>query len=63
MKVGKMQLFNGDSKEALQNLNMASDILKVTHGEEDNLYKKELLPLLIQAAAECDCNGDDDDDD
>lgn len=63
MKVGKIQLFNGDSKEALHNLNKASDILKVTHGEDDDLYKKELMPLLIQAAAECDHDVDDDDDD
>lgn len=59
MKVGKIQLFKGCSKEALHNLNKASDILKVTHGEEDNLYKSELVPLLIQAAAECDCDDDD----
>lgn len=61
MKVGKIQLFNGDLKEALHNLNKSSDILKVTHGEEHNLYKKELVPLLIQAAAECDCDDDDGD--
>lgn len=58
MKVGKIQLFKGYSKEALHNLNKASDILKVTHGEEDNLYKSELVPMLIQAGAEC---GSDDD--
>lgn len=60
MKVGKIQLFNGCSKEALHNLNKASDVLKVTHGEENNLYRSELVPLLIQAAAESsDCDDDD----
>lgn len=52
MKVGKIQLFKQQSKEALHNLNKASDILKVTHGEDHKLYRKELVPLLIQAAAE-----------
>lgn len=53
MKVGKIQLFKRQSKEALMHLNRASDILKVTHGEEHNLYRRELVPLLIQAAEEC----------
>lgn len=53
MKVGKIQLFKGQSKQALHNLNRASDILKVTHGEEHNLYRRELVPMLIQAAEEC----------
>lgn len=52
MKVGKIQLFQNQPKEALHNLNKASDIIKVTHGEEHNLYKTELVPLLIQAAEE-----------
>lgn len=52
MKVGKLQLFKNLPKEALHNLNCASDILKITHGEESNLYRKELVPLLIQAASE-----------
>lgn len=53
MKMGKIQLFKGQPKQALHNLNRASDILKVTHGEEHYLYRKELVPLLIQAADEC----------
>lgn len=52
MKVGKIQLFKNYPKDALHNLNKASDILKVTHGEEHNLYRNELVPLLIQAAQE-----------
>lgn len=52
MKVGKIQLFKGQSKEALHNLNKASDILKVTHGEDHKLHRQELAPMLIQAAAE-----------
>lgn len=54
MKVGKIQLFKNKPKEALHNLNKASDILKKTHGEEHNLYRNELVPLLIQAASESD---------
>lgn len=52
MKVGKIQLFKGQSKEALHNLNKASEILKITHGEDHHLYRVELVPMLIQAAAE-----------
>lgn len=59
MKIGKIQLFKNNPKEALHNLNKASDILKVTHGEEHDLYRKELVPLLIQAACESEaCNAD-----
>lgn len=54
MKVGKIQLFKGDAVEALHNLNNASDVLKVTHGVDSKLYREELVPLLIQAAEECD---------
>lgn len=54
MKVGKIQLFKNSPKDALHNLNKASDILKITHGEEHDLYRKELVPLLIQAASESD---------
>lgn len=52
MKMGKIQLFKGRSKEALHSLNKASDIIKVTHGDDHKLYRQELVPLLIQAAAE-----------
>lgn len=52
MKVGKIQLFKNQCKEALHHLNKASDIIKVTHGEDNKLYRQELVPLLIQAAAE-----------
>lgn len=56
MKVGKIQLLKNYPKEALRNLNKASNILKVTHGEDNNLYKIELVPLLIQA--DCESNND-----
>ncbi|XP_031626334.1 histone-lysine N-methyltransferase SMYD3 [Contarinia nasturtii] len=59
MKVGKIQLFKNYPRDALHNLNKASDILKITYGEEHNLYKNELVPLLIQAANECDQNDSD----
>ncbi|XP_055307326.1 histone-lysine N-methyltransferase SMYD3 isoform X2 [Sitodiplosis mosellana] len=58
MKVGKIQLFTNNSKEALHNLNKASDIIKITHGEDHNLYRNELVPLLIQAACESEPNSD-----
>lgn len=60
MKVGKIQLFKSNAKEALHNLNKASDILKTTHGEEHDLYRNELVPLLIQAANDSD-NGNNSD--
>lgn len=59
MKVGKIQLFKNKPKEALHNLNKAIDILKVTHGEDHNLCRKELVPLLIQAARESDPDNSD----
>lgn len=52
MKVGKIQLFKNYPREALHNLNKASDILKITHGEDHKLYKNELVHMLIQAAEE-----------
>lgn len=58
MKIGKIQLFKNNPKDALHNLNLASDILKKTHGEEHNLYRNELVPLLIQAASESDPSDD-----
>lgn len=59
MKVGKIQLFKNNPKEALHNLNRASDIVKITHGEDHNLYRNELVPLLIQAANESDPDNSD----
>lgn len=56
MKVGKIQLFKNNPKQALHNLYKASDILKITHGEDNDLYENELVPLLIQAASESDPN-------
>lgn len=52
MKVGKLQLWKNDPTSALHNLNKASDILKVSYGEDHKLYRNELVPLLIQAASE-----------
>lgn len=57
MKVGKIQLLKQQSKEALHSLNKASDILRVTHGEDTKLYREELVPMLIQAAAEAEAIG------
>ncbi|XP_062546577.1 histone-lysine N-methyltransferase SMYD3-like [Armigeres subalbatus] len=52
LKVGKIQLLRKLVKEALQSINDSEKILRVTHGEEHELYKHQLIPLLCQAASE-----------
>lgn len=52
LKLGKIQIYLKHGKEALTNINNSEKILRVTHGEEHDLYKSELIPLLCQAAAE-----------
>lgn len=54
LKIGKMQLYTKHIKEALTNINDSEKILRVTHGEEHDLYKTQLIPLLCQAASEYD---------
>lgn len=54
LKIGKMQLFTKHIKEALTSINESEKILRVTHGEEHDLYKTQLIPLLCQAASEYD---------
>lgn len=56
MKIGKIQLFNGQPKDALQSLNRASDIIMITHGRESSLYRQSLIPLLIEANVDDGCN-------
>ncbi|XP_055638073.1 histone-lysine N-methyltransferase SMYD3 [Toxorhynchites rutilus septentrionalis] len=54
LKIAKIQLYMKHVKQALANLNSSEKILRVTHGEEHDLYKKQLVPLLCQAASEFD---------
>ncbi|XP_065088448.1 histone-lysine N-methyltransferase SMYD3 isoform X2 [Ochlerotatus camptorhynchus] len=54
LKIGKIQLFKKHFTEALTNINDSEKILRVTHGEEHDLYKTQLIPLLCQAASEYD---------
>ncbi|XP_035772624.1 histone-lysine N-methyltransferase SMYD3-like [Anopheles albimanus] len=48
--IGKIQLYLGDAKTALSSLHDADKILRVTHGEQHELYKGQLVPLLCDAA-------------
>uniref|UniRef100_A0A182PMG0 MYND-type domain-containing protein n=1 Tax=Anopheles epiroticus TaxID=199890 RepID=A0A182PMG0_9DIPT len=50
LKVGKLQLYQCQFAEALHNLQQAGKIVRVTHGEQDDLYKRVLVPLLCDAA-------------
>uniref|UniRef100_A0A1Q3FDL6 Putative histone-lysine n-methyltransferase smyd3 n=1 Tax=Culex tarsalis TaxID=7177 RepID=A0A1Q3FDL6_CULTA len=52
LKLGKIEIYLKHGKEALMNVNESEKILRITHGEEHDLYKKQLIPLLCQAAAE-----------
>ena len=49
MKLGKIELYYNQIKEAKHNLILSESIIKITHGNDSNLYKNELLPLLIEA--------------
>ncbi|XP_077298289.1 SET and MYND domain containing, class 3 isoform X2 [Arctopsyche grandis] len=52
MKLGKLQLFTCKPKEARISLEKASDILKITHGQQHTLWKDVLVPLLMQCSLE-----------
>lgn len=54
LKIGKIQLYLKHVEQALKNINDSEKIIRVTHGEEHDLYKKQLMTLLCQAAAEFD---------
>ncbi|XP_058816453.1 histone-lysine N-methyltransferase SMYD3 [Topomyia yanbarensis] len=54
LKIGKIQLFVKQVEQALKNINNSEKVLRITHGEEHDLYKKQLVPLLCQAADEFD---------
>lgn len=51
MKIGKILLHRDQPKEALHNLNKASEIIITTHGRDHSLYQTQLIPLLIQASS------------
>ncbi|XP_075227931.1 SET and MYND domain containing, class 3 isoform X1 [Lycorma delicatula] len=49
LKLGKINLYLENIKEALEHLEDAEKIIKITHGREHSLYRSELLPLWHQA--------------
>lgn len=51
MRAGKLQLFLGHTQEADKNLVQAESILKVTHGQDSDLYQR-LGDLLHQCVTE-----------
>uniref|UniRef100_A0AAG5DLL3 MYND-type domain-containing protein n=1 Tax=Anopheles atroparvus TaxID=41427 RepID=A0AAG5DLL3_ANOAO len=52
LKVGKMQLYLCQFAEAMKSLHAAEKIVRVTHGEQHDLYRQQLVPLLCDAARE-----------
>ncbi|EDW78250.1 uncharacterized protein Dwil_GK16327 [Drosophila willistoni] len=52
MKLGKIQLYEGQCKEAMHHFEEARRILCVTHGREHRLIGEQLLPLVQQAQME-----------
>ncbi|KAJ6634633.1 Histone-lysine N-methyltransferase SMYD3 [Pseudolycoriella hygida] len=52
MKLGKILLHRSKQKEALDNLNKACDIIRITHGEDHSLFRNQLIPLLMDASIE-----------
>lgn len=49
MKLGKILLHRNQPKEAMHNLTKASDIIKISHGQDHPLYQSHLIPLLMEA--------------
>ncbi|EDV45639.1 histone-lysine N-methyltransferase SMYD3 [Drosophila erecta] len=49
MKLGKIQLYTGQCKEALHHLEEAQRILTVTHGRDHRLLTEQLYLLILQA--------------
>ncbi|XP_015599197.1 histone-lysine N-methyltransferase SMYD3 isoform X2 [Cephus cinctus] len=52
LMLGKILLYLGESKCALEKLKEASAILCITHGERHSLFRESLRPLMCQATAE-----------
>lgn len=52
LKLGKLELFKENLKEALDCFEKSKEILQVTHGKEHTIFHSELSPLLYQAKSE-----------
>lgn len=52
LKLGKLELFKENLKEALDCFEKSKEILQVTHGKEHTIFHSELSPLLYQARSE-----------
>lgn len=51
MKLGKIELFLGNPKIAMEYLHNAQQVLLITHGRDHSLYRNELRDLLQQATS------------
>lgn len=49
MKIGKIYLYLENFSKGLNNLQQAESIIRITHGIQHELYKKELIPLIQDA--------------
>ncbi|EDW06155.1 histone-lysine N-methyltransferase SMYD3 [Drosophila mojavensis] len=52
LKLGKIELYERNYKQALQHLQEAQRILNVTHGRDHRLLLEQLRPLMLQAKHE-----------
>lgn len=52
MKLGKIQLYERNYKQAVHHLQEAQRILNVTHGRDHRLLLEQLRPLMLQAKHE-----------
>lgn len=52
LKLGKIELYQFRLQEALNHLEEAEPIFRVSHGENHPLYADDLIPLLEQAKQE-----------
>lgn len=48
MKLGKINIYLNNMKDAKTNLRCAEKIIKITHGVDHTLYNEKLIPLLNQ---------------
>lgn len=56
LKVGKILVFEGNDSLAMKYLKNAFEVLKITHGTSNSIFK-ELMPLLQQAREELQAGG------
>lgn len=52
LKLGKLELFKENLKQALDCFETSKEILQITHGKEHTIFHSELSPLLYQARSE-----------